>query len=165
MPHATCRVPLPPGAFPSRQPDATRRHAVPSCRCCLTCQKPSGRNPLTPFDETARLQGFAPPESPFLPVRCYSFQQADPLMGFLCPLPGFPAPCRVSSALSGEAAPLMPLVVLARSPTSGFGPEGLRPAQPCGPFGPELQRIAGQGAWPLLFPDATYPPEVCPPSC
>jgi hypothetical protein len=36
---------LPPGAFPPRQPHAARRHAVPSCRYRLTCQKTRAETP------------------------------------------------------------------------------------------------------------------------
>jgi hypothetical protein len=61
-----------------------------------------GPKPRAPFDETDRLQGFAPPESPYQKVQCYSFLQADPLMGFVCPLPGLPAPCRATLTPKGS---------------------------------------------------------------
>jgi hypothetical protein len=111
---------FPPGAFPPRQPHATRRRAVPSCRYRLTCQEPRNRNHVAPFDETDRLQGFAPPESPFPPVRCYSFQQADPLMGFQLLSRASPLPAVVAPPSREEPPPLMPLVCGARSSACGL---------------------------------------------
>jgi hypothetical protein len=77
----------------------------------------------------------------------------------------FPLPAVPRSLRRAHAAPLMPLVFQARSPAGGSGPEGLSPAAGSRSLRTGLQRIAGQGAWPPLFPDATNPPEVCPPSC
>jgi hypothetical protein len=96
-----CFMPLPRAGFASLQgfplPGSFAgfvTQLLPSCRYRLAPWARRGRNLCTPGDETVRLQGFAPPESPFPETGCYSCLRADPLMGFLFPLPGFPAPCR-----------------------------------------------------------------------
>jgi hypothetical protein len=147
---ATCRVRLPPGGFPSRQPHQTRRLAVPSCRYETHLPETEGRNlrlpSMRPFDFRALLR---------LKVRSLG---ADVTLS-RGPIPSWdfsflfrasPRPCRAALPL-GDAAPLMPFAFRARSAFGCSGPEGLSPLLTPQSLGPWLQRLAGQGAWPVSF--------------
>jgi hypothetical protein len=78
--------------------------------------------PSSPFDEQDRLQGFAPPRSPFPWVRCYSFPGADPLMGFPILSRVLPPPA-VQPRLATRPLRSCPWVLQARSPLAAAQPE------------------------------------------